>query len=428
VRRGPEYRSHAILDNVSAGQYVEHVIQLKRWAHPAKNNWYSGENHIHANYGYGPWYNTPPDVLDQCDGENLNVCNIMVANSDTDGVYDRLFFTGAPDRLSSDQTILYWNQEFRSTFWGHMTLINLEQLVEPIFTGFEGTTNPHDVPTNSDIAEETHHQDGLVSYTHPASNRDDMYLNPYTARGVPVDAALGNIDAMDVMGGGYLVSTQLWYKLLNCGFKLSAAAGTDCFLNRVSSRLPGWGRCYVKLDGPLDYRAWVEGLRAGRSFVSNGPMLDMSVNGQPIGATIQLTAPGKVRVKANAQSQYPLDIIEVIHNGKVVASAEATDSGKAASIDQEIPIDTTGWVAVRVSGNQRAPFVPLNVLVAHTSPVYIDMPGKLPNAREDAQYFLDWIDRHERSFVERDRAGHEKQRVLNLYDHARGVYQRILRR
>ncbi|MHC4993502.1 MAG: CehA/McbA family metallohydrolase [Planctomycetota bacterium] len=428
VRRGPEYRPYSKTVDVVASQTTQTDASLERWTHPAQDGWYSGENHIHANYGYGSWYNTPPDVLDQCDGENLNVCNVMVANSDTDGVYDRLFFTGAPDRLSSDQTILYWNQEFRSTFWGHMTLINLEQLVEPIFTGFEGTTNPYDVPTNSDIAESTHHQQGLVSYTHPASNPDDMYLNPYTARGVPVDAALGNIDAMDVMGGGYLVGTQLWYKLLNCGFRLSAAAGTDCFLNRVSSRAPGWGRCYVKVDGPLDYRAWVEGLRAGRSFVSNGPILDMSVNGQPIGDTIEMTQPGKVRVRAQAKSYYPVDTIEVIHNGRVAASAKATDTGRTATIDQEVEVHTTGWIAVRVIGNQRPPYMPFPKLVAHASPVYINMPGKLQNAREDARYFLDWIDRHERLFIERDRAGHDKQRVLNLYDHARGVYRRILAR
>lgn len=426
VRRGPEYRTYAILENLSPDENAEYVVQLKRWTHPAMQGWYSGENHIHANYGYGPWYNTPPDVLDQCDGENLNVCNIMVANSDTDGVYDHRFFTGAASPLSSDQTILYWNQEFRSTFWGHMTLINLDQLVEPIFTGFEGTTNPHDVPTNSDIADQTHHQNGLVSYTHPASNPDDMYLNPYTARGAPVDAALGKLDAMDVMGNGYPVSIEFWYKFLNCGFRISAAAGTDCFLNRVSSRLPGWGRAYVNIDGPLNYSAWVEGLRAGRSFVTNGPILNMTVNGERIGASIKLTAPGSVHVKAFATAQYPLDTIEIIHNGVVIDSAEAAADKRSATFDRHIPIKTSGWIAVRVRGNQRPPFSPFPFLAAHTSPIYIEIPNKPQNAAADAQFFLDWIDRHEAVFIQRDRAKHDKQRVLDLYNSARAVYQEIL--
>ena len=100
-------------------------------------------------------------MLAQSAGEDLIVSNFMVANSDTDGVFDREYFRGSPDPLSNDETILYWNQEFRSTIWGHLTLLNLKQLVEPIFTGFTHTTNPHDFPTNADIADHTHDQGGL---------------------------------------------------------------------------------------------------------------------------------------------------------------------------------------------------------------------------------------------------------------------------
>ena len=83
----------------------------------------------------------------------------MVANSDGDGVYDREFFLGHPDPISTADTILYWNEEIRSTMWGHITLLNLQHLVSPIFTGFEHTTHLHDVPTNADIADHTHDQD-----------------------------------------------------------------------------------------------------------------------------------------------------------------------------------------------------------------------------------------------------------------------------
>jgi len=89
------------------------------------------------------------------EGEGLNIANFMVANSDTDGVFDREFFRGAPDSQSGPHTILYWNEEFRATLWGHMTLLNLRYLVEPIFTGFKDTTHPWDVPTNADIADQT---------------------------------------------------------------------------------------------------------------------------------------------------------------------------------------------------------------------------------------------------------------------------------
>ncbi len=87
-------------------------------------------------------YNTPGNRRLLRAGEDLNVCNFMVANSDTDGVFDRAFFRGRPEPRSTSETILYWNQEFRRSLGGHMTLVNLKQIVEPVFTGFADTTNP----------------------------------------------------------------------------------------------------------------------------------------------------------------------------------------------------------------------------------------------------------------------------------------------
>src|SRR5262249_872850 len=150
-------------------------------------------------------------------------CNFMVANSVGDGVFDRQYFRGRPDPLSTPQTLLYWNEEFRSTIWGHLTLVNLKQVVEPVFTGFKGTTNPYDIPTIRAIAARTHRQGGLVNYTHPASQLNDLYAAPYTAKGLPVYAALGVVDSMDVMNLFDHASTALYHKLLNCGFRISAS-------------------------------------------------------------------------------------------------------------------------------------------------------------------------------------------------------------
>ena len=91
---------------------------------------------------------------------------------------------------------------------------------------------------NADTADRTHRQGGLVNYTHAAYEPKDPYLGAYTAKGLPVDVALGKIDTMD-LNNGYVAAVPLWYRLLNCGFRLPPSAGTDCFLNRVMSRLPG---------------------------------------------------------------------------------------------------------------------------------------------------------------------------------------------
>src|SRR5207247_9117731 len=140
VSPGMEYRDFHREFEVKSGESLTLDVSLERWTDMAARGWYSGENHIHANYGYGAWYHTPQSTLDRCEGEDLNVANIMVANSDGDGVFDREFFRGQPDSASRPRHIIYWNEEFRSTIWGHLTLVNLSQLVEPIFTGFKDTT------------------------------------------------------------------------------------------------------------------------------------------------------------------------------------------------------------------------------------------------------------------------------------------------
>ena len=422
---GPEFRTTYQTFEVESGELTKATVKLNRWANPAKDGWYSGENHIHANYGYGEWYNSPETMLNQSAGEALSISNFMVANSDTDGIFDRRYFRGRPDSISTDETILYWNQEFRSTIWGHMTLVNLSQLVEPIMTGFRDTTNPWDVPTNSDIAERTHIQNGLVNYTHVAQRPDDPYLNAYTGKSIPIDVALGNIDSLDI-NASYAGTVPLWYRLLNCGFKLTGSAGTDCFLNRVRSRLPGGDRVYVKLDGPLDYSSWIESLRAGRSFVTNGPMLSLSAEEKEIGSTIRLSGAGEVSVLATAAAQFPLAKFELMQNGKVVATGKLDEKKLNSTINETLKFERSGWLAVRASGPSH-PDLPTGGQYAHSSPIYVEVAGKPPASREDALYFLKWIDRLALAVRLRDRIPSAKLRahVEGQLEDARNVYRKL---
>ncbi len=424
--RGPEYRPARTKLTIEAGKSTELSVSLERWYHAAEQGWYSGENHIHANYGYGEWFNSPASMLRQCAGENLNVCNFMVANSDTDNVFDRRYFRGGLDPLSTDETLLYWNQEFRSTIWGHMTLVNLKQVVEPVFTGFKSTTNPWDIPTNSDVADRAHLQNGLVNYTHVAQNPEDPYVNPYTGKGIPIDTALGKIDSLD-LNNSYRGTTTLWYRLLNCGFRLSASAGTDCFLNRIRSRLPGGDRVYVQIGGPLDYSRWIEGLRAGRSFVTNGPMIEVfTVDGKTMGETVTLDAQREVSVHAVVQSQFPMSSVEVVYNGEVVARANLSNDNLRGEIDTEIPVGESGWLAFRATGPGHSDH-PLGSQDAHTSPIYVQVADRPAGARDDAEYFLGWIDRLWLAIRQRDRIPGDTMRkhVELQMESARDVYRTI---
>jgi hypothetical protein len=417
VFRGLEYlEGRAETDVAAAGESVARV-ELARWTNPPARGWWGGESHIHANYGYGQWYNTPQTMRLQIEGEGLNLANMVVANSDTDGIFDREFFRGEPDPISSPRHVLYWNEEFRATLWGHMTLYNLKRLVEPIMTGFKDTTNPWDVPTNADIADHVHLQGGHVNYTHPAANPRDPLVTAYAAKALPVDVALGKIDSLDI-NGSYDATVPLWYRLLNCGFRVPASAGTDVFLNRLRSRLPGGDRAYVHLEGPFSYAAWVQGLKAGRSFVTNGPMLEFTANGRVLGETIVLSAPGDVRVRARAESAGTISRIEVVYNGAALASGAVEAQGRAAGIDQAVKVDKSGWLSARVYGTGGGQ--------AHTSPIYVEVAGQRVTSASDAAYFLEWIDRLEAMFTARDRAPSAELRahVKRQLDAARDAYRR----
>jgi TolB protein len=416
--RGIEYLEGRVEVDVHAGRETTARVELERWTDPPARGWWGGESHIHANYGYGQWYNTPATIRLQVEGEGLNLANMVVANSDTDGIFDREFFRGAPDPVSSPRHVVYWNEEFRATLWGHMTLYSLKRLVEPIMTGFKDTTNPWDVPTNADIADHVHLQGGHVNYTHPLQGRDP-FLAAYSAKALPVDVALGKIDSLDI-NGSYDGTVPLWHRLLNCGFRLPASAGTDVFLNRLRGRLPGGDRAYVRLDGPFSYDAWVKGLKAGRSFVTNGPMIEFTANGKLLGETIVLAAPGDVSLHAKADAAGPLSRLEVVHNGVVVAEGAADSSGRAAALDRAVRIERSGWLGARAYGTGN--------IQAHTSPIYVEVAGSPASSKADATYFLEWIDRLEAKFTAGDRvpAPESRAHVKQQLDAARAVYRKAL--
>lgn len=427
VRRGPEYRTFSETITLEEAP-LELRAELNRWIDMNDRNWYSGENHIHANYGYGEWYNTPKAIIRQIEGEDLNVGNLVIANSDGDAIFDREFFRGQLDPRSTGRHLVYYGEEFRSTIWGHMTLSNLTRLVEPIMTGFPGTTNPYDVPTNADIAEQVGIQGGTVGYTHPAGNLIDLYDQPYSAKGLPVDAALGRVLLMDIHGHTYEGSIRLWYRLLNCDLRVIGTAGTDVFLNRVRSYPPGWARTYVHLPEGLKYGDWIRNQKQGRSFFTNGPMLTLKAGGKGIGDEIILEEPGSVSVEATVESIVPLDRIEVVHNGNVVKSIPVSEEGIRTRFEGDVEIEESGWIALRAHGPAHEDVI--RDPNAHTNPIWIRVSRK-PNSnrRESAAYFLKWINRLEGDVMARKRipSASQLRHVRNQLNDASEFYQRLLR-
>ena len=177
---------------------------------------------------------------------------------------------------------------------------------------------------------------------------------------------------------------------------------------------------------PFSYQKWIDGLQAGRSFVTNGPMVEFSVHGKELGQVVALDKPGMVRVQAKATSQFPLERVEVLYNGKVVATATPAKDAPT-ELNQAIAVERSGWLALRVGGPPR-PETRGDNLFAHTSPVYVSVAGKPAGSAEDARYFLAWIDTLWNTVQDRDRfpSPKHKAEIEKEVEHARAVYRQII--
>jgi Tol biopolymer transport system component len=411
---------------VSEGSDPEVTLTLRRRLQWQGAGWWSGEDHIHANYA-GPYYLRPPDARLMIDAEDLNVGNFLVANAEGARAYDREFFEGKPHSLSTPERILYWNQEFRNRIvYGHMALLHLTRLVEPMYTSFEGTPQPWDYPSNTMIAAQARRDKAVVAYVHPVVGLTrDPFDFTVSAKELPVTAALGLVDAVDIYPWGP-VAAEIWHSLLNCGFRIAPGAGTDTFSNwRNLNQVPGNSRIYVRSAEPLSYAGWIEGMRNGRSFVSNGPLMKLAINGMQPGDTIDWKGQEPLRIEAvaSATAQTTLRKIELLFNGKVVASRES-DSANSLELRWEGTAPESGWMAARCEGapSQRSLGAAAQ---AHTAPVYLRAGGRpMRPRREDAQMFMHWIDRLQNLIAQRNnfQTAAQRKEVDGLVEKARRLY------
>ena len=397
--------------------------------------WYSGDSHVHLHTG-GPIDVKVQDALVAARAEGLNYVNLCVSNNVGDDIRDKAMITGTPHAASTDRHLLIFGEEMRSTIYGHMQFFAINRLVEPQYTGFDGTPNRYDFPANYVMAQEAIRQGGLVTYGHPMFAGEpypfgtDLAKPSGAARELPIDAVLGVIHAIDLMSynSDEGLSADLWYRLLNCGIKLSACIGTDALLDRSTEPMGG-DRVYVKTAGPLTMQSWLDGLRSGRSFVTNGPIALLEVNGENPGGTCELAAAGNVRVGVLVESYAPLNTVEVIVNGHVAADDKSVSDRaefQVKRLDFELPIKRSSWIALRVRGPQ-SPLVFDGPVWAHTSPVYIKIAGQPLASREDALYFVNWIEQLLRVVDARNRFAsvENRRQVESIFRRAQAEFRKL---
>jgi hypothetical protein len=173
-----------------------------------------------------------------------------------------------------------------------------------------------------------------------------------------------------------LRTMDLYYRLLNCGFKLPVSGGTA---SGVKPTPLGYDRVYVHLSGRFSYEQWFRDLKRGRSFATNGPMLLLTVNGREPGETIDVGDKREnLTVRAQATSARDLDRLEVVWKGKVIKTVAAPENTQKLELTVEHAPEGTGWFVVRAFEKPTA-----TVRFAHTSPVYVQA-GKDRGVEPDA--------------------------------------------
>ncbi|MGB7333102.1 MAG: CehA/McbA family metallohydrolase [Terriglobales bacterium] len=361
----------------------------------ATSKWVSGDVHVHMNYA-GTYRNTPAHLMKQAAAENVGIVEDLVVNKEQ-RIPDITYFSPQLDPASTAEHLLLHGQEFHTSYWGHLGLLNLTRnFILPGYAAYPNTAAASLYPANANVADMAHEQGALVGYVHPFDSFPDPAKDVSLTAELPADVALGKVDYIEVLGFSDHKSTaEVWYKLLNCGFRLPTAAGTDFMGNYASLRGPvGLNRVYAEVKpGPLKIEPWLASIKAGRTFATNGPLLRFSLGGQAIGGEVQLEKKQEVRFSAELFSMVPVDHLQIVCNGKVAQELVMDNNRSSAHVDGSIPLDESGWCVLRAFGD-KAEYPILDLYpYATTSPVYVNVAGAPVRNAADAAYFVTWVDR-----------------------------------
>ena len=371
--------------------------------------WASGDHHFHLNYG-GPYDLDPEDLVPRMEGEALDFATPLLANLHNRYEDQDLWGWEKADA----PPFIRFGQEIRSHFLGHMGLLEIPEFHWPWVWGPGYEVYGTDDRTNAEVLDYAHRHGGLGYYVHPVSVPDPFATG---GGGVPVelvaDAVMGDVDALEVMclWSSFEGTAALWHRFLNLGLTIAPSAGTDVMLNLYRTMAVGTTRVYVHIGDRLNWPAYLEGLRAGRSFVTNGPFLDLRVRGargdgeaesgggEPgrggIGPGAEepgggigpggVVAPGRATWTLDLATATAVDTVDIIVNGRVVASHPAMASPGQRTLTGEADLPQGGWIAARArGGSTRWPAMDTSPY-AHTAPIWIGARGSTdPAARRES--------------------------------------------
>ena len=358
------------------------------------SRWVSGDVHVHMNYG-GAYRNAPQHLIVQAAAENLPIVQDLVVNKEQ-RIPDISYFRTTADPASTAGNLLLHGQEFHTSYWGHLGLLHLARnFLIPDYAAYANTAAASLYPTNAAIADLAHEQLGCRGIC-PSLRHLSRSAKEKLTDELPVDVALNKVDYIEVLGFSDHKSTaKVWYRLLNCGFHLPTAAGTDAMANFASLRGPvGLNRVYARVpDGPLKIDPWLKSLKHGSTFATNGPLLGFAIGGTELGDTLKLPSERKVKFNAWLRSFVPVDHLEIICNCKVAQDLKLSPDRQSSDAEGEMLLSQSGWCLLRALSDKAEHPVLDAYPYATTSPIYISVAEAPVRSPDNAAYFVTWIDR-----------------------------------
>jgi TolB protein len=432
VSHGPAYEiAHIEEDSRVDGWTGTRTVTLKRLpALDGSTAWWSGDLHVHMNYG-GVYRNTPQHLAEQGRAEDLNVIENLVVNKEQ-RFPDIAAFRTDVDPASTDRLLILHGQEFHTSYWGHLSILNLTQhLLLPGYAAYPFTAAASPYPHNAAVADLAHAQRGLVGYAHPFDEDVDPGQSAPLTNELPIDAALGKIDYYEAVGfSDHRATNAVWYRLLECGVELPAGAGTDAMANYASLRGPvGLNRVVVPANGPLTRDAFLSAVKQGRGVATNGPLIQLRVDEAGPGDTLTLSIPGALKYRATLRANFPVDHLELVWNGQVVTSVPIAPDGRTADASGEIAAPHSGWLVLRAWNDGPHDDVLDIYPFATTSPLYVRVGGRPRRSAEAGAYFLRWLDRIQAATAGNPsyRSEAERAAVLDDVKRARAFYEQCQR-
>ncbi len=413
MSKGFEYQAVRKKLNIAPGQR-DLVLEISRMADFRSQGWACADTHVH--------FLSPSTAILEGQAEGLNLINLLAAQwGDLFSNVGDLF--QGPLTSRDGETIVWVGTENRQHILGHLGLLGGHGA--PVYpmsaSGPEESYLGDPLWTSlADWADECHKQQGLVVAVH----------FPYPTAEIAADIVLGKIDALEIRPSqGYFNTLRFldWYRYLNCGYRLPCVGGTD---KMGAWTPPGSLRAYAYLgQEEFNMDHWAAAVRRGNTFMTSGPLLLFRADGHVPGDEITLGAGGgTVEVEAKATSYVDIHSLEIVFKGKVVAAREEHGGTRQMTLRERVQVSGAGWLAARCASRLGPSVAWPYGIEAHTSPVYVRVPGQELFSASSAAYLLTLIEGAEtwaQNLATRPDA-ERRARVLKVFGDAREHLHRRL--